>query len=110
MKSILGMTALAVVMMGAAGAMVQADEVSGPLPRDGAQLLLAESGSDRLADFFLRRESLAKNRSSQDSGERFVQMVEEQPTAAGPEREQQTQRSEQSQRGILRDRALYGPH
>ena len=110
MKSILGMTALAALMMGAAVATVQADEVNGPWPRDGAQLLLAEGGSDRLADFFLRRESLAENRSSRDSGERFVQMVEEQPTAAGPEREQQTQRSEKSEPGILRDRALYGPH
>ncbi|GCA58116.1 hypothetical protein PSCT_04336 [Pseudomonas sp. SCT] len=110
MKSILGMTALAALMMGPAVATVQADEVNGPWPRDGAQLLLAEGGSDRLADFFLRRESLAENRSSRDSGERFVQMVEEQPTAAGPEREQQTQRSEKSEPGILRDRALYGPH
>jgi len=110
MKSILSMTALAVLMMGAAVATVQADEVNGPWPRDGALLLLAESGSDRLADFFLRRESLAEQRSSRDSGERFVQMVEEQPTAAGPEREQQTQRIEKSEPGILRDRALYGPH
>lgn len=110
MKSILSMTALAALMMGAAVATVQADQVNGPWPRDGAQLLLAESGSDRLADFFLRRESLAENRSSRDSGERFVQMVEEQPTAAGPEREQKTQRIEKSEPGILRDRALYGPH
>ncbi|MFZ3206307.1 MAG: hypothetical protein WA161_20905 [Pseudomonas sp.] len=110
MKSILSMTALAALMMGAAVATVQADQVNGPWPRDGAQLLLAESGSDRLADFFLRRESLAENRSSRDSGERFVQMVEEQPTAACPEREQKTQRIEKSEPGILRDRALYGPH
>jgi hypothetical protein len=110
MKSILGMTALAALMMGAAVATVQADQVNGLWPREGAQLLLAEGGSDRLADFFLRRESLVENRSGQDSGERFAQMVEEQPTAAGPEREQQTQRIEKSEPGILRDRALYGPH
>lgn len=110
MKSILGMTALVALMMGATVATVQADEVNGLWPRDGAQLLLAEGGSDWLADFVLRRESLAKSRSGQDSGERFAQMVEEQPTAAGPEREQQTQRIEKSEPGILKDRALYGPH
>lgn len=110
MKSILGTTALAALMMGTAVSAVQADELSGYPLGDGSQLLLAESGSDRLVDFFLRREALVSERQGQDSGERFAQMIEEQPTAAGPEREQQTQRIEKSEPGILRDRTLYGPH
>jgi hypothetical protein len=108
MKSILGTTALAALVMGTALATVQADEVSGP--GEGAQLLLAEGGSDRLVDFFLRREPLVSERQGQDSGERFAQMLEEQPTAAGLEREKQMQRIEKSEPGILKNRVLYGPH
>lgn len=112
MKSILGMTALAALMMGTAVTTVLADEASGPWPGEGGQLLLAEGGSDRLVDFFLRREPLVSERQGRDSGERFAQMIEEQPTAAGPEREreQQMQRIEKSEPGILRQRVLYGPH
>jgi hypothetical protein len=110
MKTILGTTALAVLMMGAAVTTAQADEVSGPWLSEGPQLLLAEGGSDRLVDFFLRREAIAKNRPSEDSSERFAQMLEEQPTAAGTAREQQEQPIEKSEPGILRDRVLYGPH
>ena len=93
MKTLLSMTALAALMMSAAVTTVQ-----------------AEGGSDRLMDYRLEQPLVVDNRSSQDSGERFVQMVREQPTAAGPEREQQPQRIEKSEPGILRDRALYGPH
>ncbi|MDM8349501.1 hypothetical protein P8H27_11405 [Pseudomonas sp. sp1636] len=93
MKTLLSMTALAALMMGAAVTTVQ-----------------AEGGSDRLMDYRLEQQAVVNNRSSQDSGERFAQMIEEQPTAAGPEREQQTQRIEKSQRGILNNRLLFGPH
>lgn len=110
MKSILGTTALAALMMGTAVSALQADELSGYRFDEGTQLLLAESGSDRLVDFLLRREALVSERQGQDSDERFAQMIKEQPTAAGPEREQQTQRIEKSEPGILRNRALYGPH
>lgn len=93
MKTLLSMTALAALMMSAAVATVQ-----------------AEGGSDRLMDYRLEQQTVVNNRASQDSGERFVQMIKEQPTAAGSEREQQPQRIEQSQPGILRNRVLYGPH
>jgi hypothetical protein len=98
MKSILGMTALAALMMGAAVTTVQ-----------------AEGGSDRLIDYRLQQEALVSNRASQESGERFVQMVKEQPTAAGSASEQQEQQQEMAapsyRTPILRDRALYGsPH
>lgn len=110
MKSILGMTALAALMMGTAVATVQANEAGGPWSSEGARLLLAEGGSERLVDMVLRRETLVSERQGRDSGERFVQMIEEQPTAAGPEREQQTQRIERSEPAILKNRVLYAPH
>lgn len=110
MKSILGMTALAALMMGTAVATVQADEASGPWPGEGGQLLLAEGGGDRLVDFFLRREPLVSERQGQDSGERFAQMLKEQPTAVGPERQEQMQQIEKSEPGILKNRVLFGPH
>ncbi|MDP2780092.1 hypothetical protein [Devosia sp.] len=93
MKSILGMTALAALMMGAAVTTVQ-----------------AEGGSDRLIGYRLQQETLVSDRASRDSGERFVQMLKEQPTAAGTAREQQDQLIEEPKRGIRRDRELYGPH
>lgn len=98
MKSILGMTALAALMMGATVTTVQ-----------------AEGGSERLLDYRLQQEALVSERSSQDSGERIVQMIKEQPTAAGGARERQEQRSEMSEPNykspIHKDRALYGsPH
>ncbi|OHC67144.1 MAG: hypothetical protein A3J25_02740 [Pseudomonadales bacterium RIFCSPLOWO2_02_FULL_63_210] len=94
MKTLLSMTALAALMMGAAVTTVQ-----------------AEGGSDRLVDYRLEQQAVVNSRSSQGSAERFVQMVKEQPTAAGPEREQQQpQRIENSQPGILQNRLLFGPH
>lgn len=115
MKSILPMTALAALVMATAVTTVQADEVSGLWLSEGPQLLLAEGGSERLIDFFLRREALVSNRPSQDSGERFAQMVKEQPTAAGAALEQQEQGMQKPEARfnspIQRDRALYGsPH
>lgn len=97
MKTILSMTALAALMMGAAVTTVQ-----------------AEGGSDRLMDYRLEQQAVVNNRTSQDSTERFAQMIKEQPTAAGSAREQQ-ERIEQSEPSfkspIHRDRALYGsPH
>lgn len=98
MKSILSTTALAALMMGVAVTTVQ-----------------AEGGSDRPMDYRLQQEALVSNRPSQDSGERFVQLIKEQPTAAGTAIEQQDQPREMSEPSykspILKDRALYGsPH
>ncbi|MNJ50046.1 hypothetical protein D3C77_453070 [compost metagenome] len=47
-----------------------------------SQLLLAEGGSDRLIDYHLQN-ALVRNSDSQSSGERYVQMIKEQPTASG---------------------------
>ena len=98
MKSILGMTALAALMMGAAVTTVQ-----------------AEGGSDRLLDYRLQQEAPVSSRQSQDSGERFVQLIKEEPTAAGSAIQQQDQQNDMLEPSykspILRDRALYGsPH
>ncbi|TXI30782.1 MAG: hypothetical protein E6Q69_12940 [Aquipseudomonas alcaligenes] len=98
MKSLLGMTALAALMMGAAVTTAQ-----------------AEGGADRLVNYRLQQEALVSDRSSQDSGERFVQLIKEQPTAAGSASEQQDRQEEMSapsyKSPILKDRALYGsPH
>jgi hypothetical protein len=105
MTSILHTTALALLMTATVTA-VQANE---------AGLLLAEGGSDLLMDYRLQQEALISNRASQDSGQRFAQMLEEQPTAAGPAFEQQEQQMGTSdtrfKSPILRDRELYGsPH
>ena len=105
MTLILHTTALAVLMAWTVTS-VQANETG---------LLLAESGSDRLMDYRLQQEALLSNNRSQDSGQRFARMLEEQPTAAGTvleQKEQQVGASETRFRSaILRDRALYGsPH
>ena len=98
MKSLLGMTALTALMMGAAVTTAQ-----------------AEGGADRLVNYRLQQEMLVSDRASQDSGERFVQLIKEQPTAAGSATEQQDRQDEMSapsyKSPILKDRALYGsPH
>ncbi|WP_422602213.1 hypothetical protein [Pseudomonas sp.] len=85
MKSILGMTALAALMMGAAVTTVQAEGSS------GRQL-----------------EALVSDRASRDSAERFSQLIAERPTAAGNAIVQQERRIEKSEPEILRDRVLYG--
>lgn len=74
-------------------------------------LLLAEGGSDRLMDYHLQN-SLVKIQSEQNSGERYVQMIKEQPTASGvnptSESLQQTTGSEpKSVSPIIRDREEY---
>jgi hypothetical protein len=108
MTSILHTTALAVLMTATVTA-VQANE---------AGLLLAEGGSDLLMNYRLQQEAILSNRASQDSGQRFARMIEQQPTAAGPAFEQQEQQEQQIgasgtrfKSPILRDRELYGsPH
>jgi hypothetical protein len=91
MKSIVGMTALAALMMGAAATTVQ-----------------AEGGTGRLLGYHLQQEALVSDRASQDSAERFAQLIEERPTAAGNAIGQQERRIEKSEPEILRDRALFG--
>ncbi|TDF81567.1 hypothetical protein [Pseudomonas sp. H9] len=45
-------------------------------------LLLAEGGSDRLIDYHMDN-AAARSQFDQNAGERYVQMVKEQPTASG---------------------------
>lgn len=96
MKSILGMTALAALMMAAAVTTVQ-----------------AEGGSDRLMEYRLQQEALVSESSSQDAGKVYVQMIKLQPTAAGTAPEQQQDRKIVNQKPsfkspIVMDRELYG--
>jgi hypothetical protein len=97
MKTILGTMALAALMTATAVTTVQ-----------------AEGGSDRLINYRLQQEALV-NRSSEDSAERFAELIKEQPTAAGSANEQQDQQqktlSPAYKSPIVRDRELYGtPH
>lgn len=88
MKSIVGMTALVALITSAAATTVQAEGGTGPL-----------------LDYQLRQEALG---ASQDSAERFAQLIEERPSAAGNALGQQERRIAQSEPEMLRDRALYG--
>lgn len=112
MKTILQATALATLMMGAGVTTVQADEVAVFTLNEGPVLMLAEGGSDRLTASQLQREAVVSNDSKPDASQRFIQMIEQQPTAAGIPLERQDQPAEKSElRGIRGDRAIYGsPH
>lgn len=89
--------------------------VSAPLPQvdSASALLLAENGSDRLAEYRMLQEQQFQARG--DESERFVQLLERKPTAAGPQFEledaQSSQQSMQHYRSpIHRERAEYGWH
>lgn len=88
MKTTFSKTALgalaAILVAGAAG-----PAASTPFPSAQAEsaLLLAEDGADMLQQYHqLRRERWQVQRSGQD-GERFILILEEQPTAAGEQTE-----------------------
>ncbi|HBO1414524.1 hypothetical protein [Pseudomonas aeruginosa] len=72
----------------------------------------AEGGSDYLMNFHLRQQALASQRAEQDTGQRFAQILVEQPTAAGPMTELQSQSIQEPaptyRSPIYQDRALYG--
>lgn len=110
MKTLAGMTILTALLMGGGIASAQAGEANGVWFHQAPQLLLAEGGSERVLRQQQRMEALASQRADSDDGERFVQMIKEQPTAAGTAREQEDQRIENPKRGIERVRELYGPH
>lgn len=98
MKSILGTTALAALLIGA-----------------GVTTVQAEGGADRLMDYRLQQEMWVSDRASPDSGERFARMIEQQPTAAGgasDRRDRQMQQQEDRYKSPIRkERTLYGsPH
>lgn len=113
MKSIVGMTALTALLVGTSLTAVQAAEVKAVGFHQGPQLLLAEGGGERLMFNQQRIQAQASKPEASDEGERFAQLMKEQPTAAGNSVEQQLEsKPEPSFRSpILQDRELYGsPH
>lgn len=114
MKSITSTTAfggltliLATVMAGpAVGASLP------PIEPESA-LLLAENGSDRLADYRMFQEQQLQAR--EDEGQHFVKLLERQPTAAGPRMAPEDVRASkpamrQYKSAIHQDRAERGLH
>lgn len=114
MKSIVSMTALTALLIGASVTSAQAGETTGVWFKQAPQVILAEGGSTQLMLHQQRMQELASQRTGADDGERFVQLIKEQPTAAGSAREQQEsmkQSEEPRYKSLIqRDRALYGPH
>lgn len=113
MKSIAGMTVLSVLsvlLMGASVTSAQAADASGMWFAQGPQLLLAEGGSERLMPQQQRLQAHASQRPVADEGQRFVQLIEENPTAAGhPIVEKRLDR--QSKSPLHMERGLNGsPH
>lgn len=114
MKAISIKAALAALLVGAAVTSVQADPWRWQWPEDEeqSQLMIAESGSDRLIDYHQLRQALANQRSPKDTAERFVQMIKEQPTAVGIKADEQSEMTSKPKPmykiPIRRDRELYG--
>ncbi|MCG4453377.1 hypothetical protein LJY18_08680 [Pseudomonas sp. MMS21-TM103] len=114
MKSIISMTALTALLIGASVTSAQAGEPVGEWLKQAPQMILAEGGSAQLMFHQERMRELASQRDMSRDRERFVQLIKEQPTAAGSARGQQEpmKPSEEPRYKSLieQDRALYGPH
>ncbi|MNR25949.1 hypothetical protein D3C85_1431300 [compost metagenome] len=112
MKAISIKAALAALLVGTAVTSVQADPWQWPEDEEQSQLMIAESGSDRLMDYHQLRKALANQRSPQDTAERFVQMIKEQPTAVGITADELSEKMSKPKPmykiPIQRDRELYG--
>lgn len=97
-------------------AAIAGQAVSAPFPSIGQEpvFMLAESGSDRLMDYRLLRDELTAARATRGESERFAQVLEEQPTAAGPqigpEEAEPLKQALQYMSPIHRDRAEQGLH
>ena len=111
MKTLITMTALATLLLGF-GSAAQASENLSPWSAQAPQLQLAEGGSERVMRNQQRLQALAAQRGRNEEGQRFVQLIEEQPTAAGSlddTLDAQQSRPEPSYKSpIHRDRAIYG--
>jgi hypothetical protein len=114
MKTTISTLAVGGTMLVLAAA-ISGQAVSAPVPQVEAQaaMLLAENGSNRLLQYHSQR--LDGLQGMEDESERFVQMLERKPTAAGPEferedRQPSTQSERQYRSPIQRDRAEYGWH
>jgi len=105
MKTKLCTAALLAWVAGAAAIWAQADE---------GRSMIAESGSDRSMEYRQQQETLGNQPAPQDSSERFLRMIREQPTAAGPASESEDEGQKMSEPKpmyrppIQRDRELYG--
>ncbi|QLC74602.1 hypothetical protein LPB260_28425 [Pseudomonas sp. LPB0260] len=114
MKTTISTLAVGGTMLVLAAA-ISGQAVSAPMPQVEAQaaMLLAENGSARLLQYHSQR--LDGLQGMEDESERFVQMLERKPTAAGPEFESEdrqsiTQPKKQYRSPIQRDRDEYGWH
>ncbi|MBS7661137.1 hypothetical protein I0D00_04135 [Pseudomonas lalucatii] len=114
MKSTISTLAVGGTMLVLAAA-ISGQAVSAPLPQVESQsaLLLAEGGSGRLLQYQSQR--LDGLQGMGDESERFVQMLERRPTAAGPEFEREdSQPIQQPQKQYLspihQERAEHGWH
>jgi hypothetical protein len=111
MKTLITMTALVTLLVGF-GTATQASETPSPWSAQAPQLQLAEGGSERVIRRQQRMQVLAVERGQAEEVQRFVQLLEEQPTAAGNVDDALDTQSVSSQPDyespILRDRAIYG--
>ncbi|MGH8381229.1 hypothetical protein [Pseudomonas sp.] len=85
MKQIFKMSVVvaAAILSSATSAANNAEKSSTAQTRDeSSPLLLAEGGSDRLTNFHLQN-VLVRSQADKNTGERYVQMIKEQPTASG---------------------------
>lgn len=114
MKTLAGMTVLTALLIGGGVTSAQAGEAIAVWFHQAPQFLLAEGGSERLMLQQQYRQELASQRADSDDGERFVQLIKEQPTAAGDtaiEQQHERQPDASFKSPIHRDRSLYGsPH
>lgn len=114
MKSIAVKAALAALMVGVTVSSVQAEPWRKLWPEEKPQqLMIAESGSDRLLDYHQQRQGIANQQDRRDSGERFLRMIKEQPTAVGNPTEERSEQEMSKPKPaykspIQRDRELYG--
>ena len=96
MKTTFSKTALgavvAILVGGAAG-----PAVSSPFAavQQESTVLLAEDGAEKLQQYHQFRQERLQAQRSQQEGERFTQMLEEQPTAAGEQRESEQRLNKQ---------------
>jgi hypothetical protein len=114
MKTTISTLAVGGTMLVLAAA-ISGQAVSAPMPQveQESVLLLAEGGYGALLDH--RTDFQAQMKGMEDESERFVQMLERKPTAAGPEFEREdrqsiTQSEKQYLSPIHRERAEYGWH
>ncbi|PAU58500.1 hypothetical protein [Pseudomonas indica] len=79
------------------------------LAMTGTTMVWAEDGGERLGEWRMKQQMLTGQRMAIDHSERFAQLLEEQPTAAGPMTEMSMPPAAPRYRSpILEDRTRYG--